>query len=377
MNHTKLHIYTTKKKKIFFSKFFCQELPRLLQKKNMDWSFYCCVIFVVIAVVAGCVDGEKAGCSKGVTVERLRMNASLVQPEEFVSPLRLFYDSAFLRPYYNETKLIFIHASKAGGTALTRLFNNPKECQKSFKPWQNKLLDNDTAILKSDAEWIEAILPRNCTFYNIEMRNLTFFLQVNHAADIFKPQLPIDRASKFKYIMLFRNPLSWVVSAINYRVHMAWCKNITMYLRSYETEGMKHCWMFPPNIHTLALGPGLDVALQRMPYLFFIGISDYFETSMCLLSYQLGIFAWMDRHPDCVGQESPQFNVGSHKHKDSIDLFDLRRLEKLLDDDRMLYIQALTMFAKRIRHVEATDSIHLVSPKDSDSLRHWIANNNI
>ena len=103
------------------------------------------------------------------------------------------------------------------------------------------------------------------------------------------------------------------------------------------------------NLQTAHIGDkDLETALTRLNNLFWIGITEHYDASICLLSYQLGQFD--STRCNCSGTLVKPGNRGaSLKHR----LPDLRDVYKRTYQDTVLYQRAYELFLLRIHTAES------------------------
>lgn len=96
--------------------------------------------------------------------------------------------------------------------------------------------------------------------------------------------------------------------------------------------------------------------------MFFLGIFEYYETSICLLSYQLGqldlkLCSCASRP---TGQLVPTSMSTNRSRADLVSVQDITELEELLLLDNELYEYSLHAFLRRVMYVEAVTNATLL-----------------
>jgi hypothetical protein len=102
------------------------------------------------------------------------------------------------------------------------------------------------------------------------------------------------KSNKTIHVMnLFRNPIQHVLSAIAHiAAHKTDTNNRCGSLHEYVDSGGK-CITYPINnmqTHVMSHPTSIDVALRKLDKIFFVGILELYEPSVCVLGYQLGQF---------------------------------------------------------------------------------------
>ena len=218
--------------------------------------------------------------------------------------------------------LIHFHIPKTGGTTFHFLFDKTN-C--GHRPHGVKNVYDVIETFDKD---------RNlCGFFSQEFSSYTNLSNsLRHSTN------------KAKLLVLFRTPLSHVLSAVGHmtRKRIDACSGI-------QRAMSKECTFYKlDNIQTTYLGQrDLAAALQNLENLFWIGITEHYDASICLLSYQLGQFN--PSKCNCTGTLVKPGNRGINiRHS----LPDIREVSKLTNLDSILYERAYEIFLKRVYNAE-------------------------
>ena len=218
---------------------------------------------------------------------------------------------------------------------------------------------NGTLNLNDELVATAAADPRNCSY-------LSYELSGHHVDRVMEGR---DLAV-FKGLSLFRDPMEHAFSALGHmqRKHPAdACRNMTQYLSGAR------CRMYDlHNMQTERLGytpgrePGLTTAIRRVDRLFFVGVTQHYAASVCLLRYQMGQFN--QSACDCRKQQDhlPVFNRGEYgPGAPGYTLDNIKELRARMQLDYMLWDHALMVFYARVRHVESRFGIQIICPGPS------------
>jgi len=116
--------------------------------------------------------------------------------------------------------------------------------------------------------------------------------------------------------------------------------------------------------------------------LFFVGIAEYYEASLCLLEYQLGIFDASQCNRTCGGDDASgsvkkkmklrkkmrekvlHHNAAKDHHVDDLHftLNDLKVIQQLSLQDAQVYAHGLELFMKRVKVVEEEHGVTMICP---------------
>jgi hypothetical protein len=232
--------------------------------------------------------------------------------------------------------------------------NNFRNCNK--KPCCDLLLSKDDNLIKSVAE------GTNCSF-------LSYELNAKQVTSIFSEPL-----QKFKGISFFREPLMHAFSAFQHyqtKHSKKACKSVADYLSRKRGCSMYSLY----NMQTSIMGNAsstdhsadiLSLAISRMENMFFVGITEHYSASICLLRYQLGQFHPLDC--DCRNARKADghiipatINTATYDPKLSrYSVEELQLLRGLLELDYILYNRALLVFFARIAAAERALGVKLI-----------------
>jgi hypothetical protein len=217
--------------------------------------------------------------------------------------------------------LIHFHIPKTGGTAFHFLFDKTN-C--GFKCHGVKNAYKIISYFDSNRE--------QCGFFSQEFSNYGELLN------------SLSPDSTAKMLVFFRTPMSHVISAIGHmkRKRLPDCYDI----KSSLSDDCKFYQL--NNMQTTIMGNrDINVAIQNVRSLFWIGITEHYDASICLLSYQLGQF---DNHKcNCTGKLVKPMNRGA---RFEYSVSDLGEVSKATDLDSILYQEAYKIFLLRIHHAE-------------------------
>lgn len=201
----------------------------------------------------------------------------------------------------------------------------------------------------------------NCSFLSYEMSPE----QVDRVMSI--------PGNNYKGISFFRDPMEHALSALQHMSahHKEGCKSAKEYLSG------KHCLMYNlTNLQTRVMGYdsttknglSLSKAIERMNKLFFVGLTEQYVASICLLRYQLGQF----RKSECDCRRSqaedgtliPRTqNTGSYdSDKLAYSHTDILQLRSSLELDYTLYEHAKMLFYQRVAALEEKLNIQMICP---------------
>lgn len=217
---------------------------------------------------------------------------------------------------------IHFHIPKTGGTAFHFLFDKTN-C--GHKPHGVKGVYNLVSHMDSHRD--------HCGFFSQEFSSF---------ANLSNSLKNIDNPAKI--LILLRTPMSNALSAIGHmaRKRIKGCRGI----KQAMSPGCKYYKL--DNMQTAYLGDGdLSRALQVLKKIFWIGITEHYDASACLLSYQLGQFDPMKCN--CNGTLIKPGNRGINLKNT---LSDITNVAKLTNLDVALYHSAYELFLKRIHYAE-------------------------
>lgn len=180
---------------------------------------------------------------------------------------------------------------------------------------------------------------------------------------------------------IFRSPTQHILSAI---AHIAKhknannnrCGNLHEYIttdgecRTYPIENMQ--------THVMSHPVSIEVALRKLDKLFFVGILELYEPSVCVLGYQLGQFN--KERCDCNNEKgiSAHSNVHHYSKTDPASIViadDLSKVQSKILLDNYLYNAALEITIARIEHVERKTGIRIMCDSYKDSLHNMVFKN--
>lgn len=114
------------------------------------------------------------------------------------------------------------------------------------------------------------------------------------------------------------------------------------------------------------LGNGiLSEAIRNIDSMFWFGIFEFFDTSLCLLAYQLGQFK--PEICSCEGEARSQLtpvSMSSNRSKiDFLSVIEVSDLEEMVLLDNVLYEYSLRKFIRRVEYVEGKTNIPILCKK--------------
>ena len=220
---------------------------------------------------------------------------------------------------------IHLHIPKTGGTAFRSLFNS-----------DNCGYPADGASERAYAIAAEINHNRSsCVFFSHEFKSLTrLYTALGERLD-----------SPAKTLVFFRDPIIHAVSAVGHmlRKRVKGCETISR-------AALGECKFYNlNNMQTTIVGNrDVDVAISNMKKLFWIGIVEHYDASICLLSYQLG---QLNRSAcSCSSWLVTPSNRGHPKFTHSY--YSIQVGYKNLYLDNILYQDVYKTFLLRIHHAE-------------------------
>merc|ERR1712174_185375 len=90
----------------------------------------------------------------------------------------------------------------------------------------------------------------------------------------------------------------------------------------------------------------LQAALTQLRNLFFIGIADHYDVSVCLLSYQVGVFDY--ERCTCPRHNPSQPHLTNRPGELKLSQKDVKLLNQWTTMDHILYNEALHIFNNRV-----------------------------
>jgi hypothetical protein len=154
--------------------------------------------------------------------------------------------------------------------------------------------------------------------------------------------------------------------------HPEYCQNLEHYI---ESKG--NCKGFGVNnlhTHTLSHPPNVEVALSKIHSMFFVGILELYDASVCVLSYQLGQFN--KSKCDCALKKSPTskpLNVHEKKATLVVDHLKNELVQRSVAMDSILYYEASLIVMTRIIHVERQMGVKMICNDIEDPLRSYVS----
>ncbi len=151
-----------------------------------------------------------------------------------------------------------------------------------------------------------------------------------------------------------------------------YCQNLKNYI---ESNGQ--CKGFGINnlqTHTLSHPPNVEVALSKIHSMFFVGILELYDASVCVLSYQIGQFN--KNRCDCALKETPTIvakNVHEEKATVVIDHLQSELVQRSVAMDNILYNEASLIAMARIIHVERQMGVKIICNDIRDPLRSYVS----
>ncbi len=172
---------------------------------------------------------------------------------------------------------------------------------------------------------------------------------------------------KIHVMSLFRNPLQHALSAIAHtasrykETQLKYCSSLREYL---ATDGK--CYTYPIEnfqTHVLTHPVNLDLAMKKLESLFFVGVTELYDASICVLGYQLGQFDVAKCN--CSSTHGAVKAENTHSYSSILPssmayVGDITELMKKLDMDVVLYNRALEITIGRIEYVQRMTQTKLV-----------------
>lgn len=231
--------------------------------------------------------------------------------------------------------MIHFHIPKTGGTAFHFLFD------KTNCGYRCHGVHNSYSIISK--------FDRNrekCGFFSQEFSSYTLLKE--------SLRNPNPEA---KILVFFRNPMSHVLSAVGHmnRKGIKECKGLERAISGncsfYNLDNMQTTYFADRD---------LSAALKHLKSLFWIGITEHYDASICLLSYQLGQFD--PSKCNCTGKLVRPMNRGARFTHPLRSISEVRKLTIL---DLILYEEAYELFLKRVHYAE-TDLGHPILCENRD-----------
>lgn len=279
---------------------------------------------------------------------------------------------------------LHMHCPKTGGTTFKQIFDKTDN-KNSNCGYPNSNYASNVPIGK-------LVDSADCTYFSYEMREVDA-CATNKEDDC----LLGNHVSKYKcatskcivgnmnnrykaktdrqiHVMnLFRNPVQLILSAIShiasgYSDKNGRCRNLHEYVNS---EG--NCTTYPIDnmqTHVMSHPISIEVALQKLKKLFFVGVLELYDPSICVLGYQLGQFD--SKRCNCtnnlkVGFQKNVHHYSSHDSSSVIRAEDLKIIDSHTLLDNILYAEALQMTLARIAYVEKKTGVQLMCKGERES----------
>mmetsp|Transcript_30624 Transcript_30624/g.76651 ORF Transcript_30624/g.76651 Transcript_30624/m.76651 type:complete len:336 (+) Transcript_30624:262-1269(+) len=308
--------------------------------------------------------------------------------------IRTFYTAAanYDMPATFETlrsngKYFFYHSHipKAGGRSFFSIFIRTRvpgivPCHQDIDPALNAVspcprrgatfCPSRFASLREDYE--EHGRYTSCNFLTFETKNLTSALQ---------NQLNMPDV---KAMTMFREPISHFMAQYLHDQRYHRVDTFATYLRGGVGYGSRGCRGIVGNFQICRLGvTSMLEAKALVSSIFFFGILEYWDASVCLLYYQLGRFDRSKCANLCTDGRTPviDVHVGTTENKEMVsaklDMSLVRQAKEINKVDAELYAWATQVFFARVRRVEQRENVVLLcdskvyaASRDSADVKH-------
>jgi len=246
---------------------------------------------------------------------------------------------------YPNLKFYHAHIPKTGGTSLWRMVVPSKDAPD--KDLNCGLPNCCSPRMRNRTDAVKfALSNKKCSFFSYELYR-------RHVENIMK-----ESPKVYKGITFLRDPLAHSLSALQHMetYHKDDCKNVTQYLsgtgcHNYDLH----------NMQTGRLGSSLKDSVATIDSLFFLGITDYYDESICLLRYQLGQISRKLCECEHKTVSAKPKNVGHYHGQYTPD--DLHQLYDMTVHDSILFNHGLRIFFSRIQQAEKALGYSLVCPR--------------
>ncbi len=173
--------------------------------------------------------------------------------------------------------------------------------------------------------------------------------------------------TKIHVMSLFRNPIQHALSAIAHTArhkdrNIKVCASLREYL---ATEG--ECITYPIEnfqTHVLSHPINLELAMKKLESLFFVGVIELYDASICVLGYQLGQFDVNKCNCSSThGGAATMANTHDYSQifpSSMAYVDDISKMMKKLDMDVVLYGRALEITMGRIEYVQRMTRTRIV-----------------
>jgi hypothetical protein len=245
---------------------------------------------------------------------------------------------------------VHIHIPKTGGTAFRLLFNSDN-CGYPADGASERAY-NIVADLNQNR--------RHCIFFSHEFKSLT---RLHSALGVSSSRAP-------RTLMFFRDPIMHAVSAVGHmlRKRVKGCETISR-------AALGQCKFYNlNNMQTTIVGNrDVEAAISNMRKVFWIGIVEHYDASICLLAYQLGQLN--KKACSCSGWLVAPANRGHPKYTHSYKSIEVGYQQLYLDN--VLYQEAYKTFLLRVHNAETASGHQFLCPnrdgQDAIDLKEYFA----
>ena len=287
----------------------------------MEYIFYFFILLKLLVFVEG--NGEKYDLETYNLMQILRpIGSSIINGTNIRSPIT--YDGRIhvSKKLYPSLFFLHFHIPKTGGTTFKDLVvvNNSQGIDRIKNCGFTYVGHKSSGAATKYASTLD-VIKSGCSYYSHESgaTDCKFYL------DTIEFNLPYKN---IRSMTMIRQPLDHAFSAIGHyaRYHekgnLRRCSGLHAYLGKFTSSSFflqqlcnihigGNCEMYDlHNLQTTRLASGnLTNAMDILDKMFWVGITEYFDASICLLAYQLGQFN--EKLCDC--KQKPK-NVAAHKN---------------------------------------------------------------
>lgn len=253
--------------------------------------------------------------------------------------------------HYPGEFLLHFHMVKCGGTSLYRLFD-PSNCGRPTYSFDGGA--REAAL--DFASRMPLAPPSSCRFFSFEFDSLPALLRE------LAPSRPPARI-----LTIVRKPAQQILSLFRHiRKYLKFskCKEI-----ADVVSGRCKAFNFS-NMQVQRLGDGsLVTAMRNLESMFWFGVFEYYDTSLCLLALQLDQFSREKCSCDSRAGHVPLIPVSMSTNRSRIDLmttYQAGELEELVALDNVLYQFGVSVFMRRVASAEERTGTRLLCRRDRD-----------
>jgi hypothetical protein len=260
------------------------------------------------------------------------------------------------RALLNESVLAFMHVAKTGGTSFNKaLISKPLSNVLDLKP--NCGYFNTCCILSATelARKLDSSLQNNCSHITYE------------AGWPFWTELLKKRPDAI-VLTLFRSPLSHSLSMLGMDLRLQRIQHYGEKILSPDPHAMDYQVLDPA--YTLDNMVHKNWGTQNTSFIghalehqvFWFGILEHMDASMCLLLWQLHLFDEIFCKSLCHNSSNSNAQGYTPPHllkatgmaeKETISQFEFKTIQRRAAKDQILYEHALVLFHERARYIEA------------------------